>query len=845
MPGLKTQLGLGEPAPAGSNAQRDQFKAAFQAAMSKINAYLQYTAAHADNETHNPQSVKRDNSCSAFQMTLPKIDPTNESAAKGAIDQVLKAVSGLESSLKSVRDAVQKAFDAWTARESDFDQAVDKIREMVEWGHDKAGALQSVVEAIAQKANARKYEESLQGLIGMLDKLAPIHEDYLKQLAAQQEYDAALPALKEKLQEASVCQFQSLADLQQELVSREDAMTQAAEAKDYVSAMDQLRVLRDQADHFLTRLHELEAQKEAYEQAREQLAPRLAEASTCQYGVLAPLDDKIVDLDSQAESLAAEEQYEAATQLLTELTAVVEEKILKAAELDAKREQYEQVKADVYAVVDEAATSEFASLAELDEQILSLKDQSEQAASAEDYDAALELLGQLAPLAEQKLQKAEELRAKRDQYEQARASVDGDLAECSTSEYKSLAELDEQILQLQNETDAAAEAEAYDEAITLVEQLGQKVAEKQARIAELEAQKAAYEAARKEAEAAYEKCFFLAYSYKTLKADQAALKPKLQAVDAAAASEDYEQALSLAGELKAACDAYLAKGEEEQKKYDKKGEDITKELDDADELNREDIAKRIAKELKPDEIKHMPIEVRNRLMQEIERDGFTDDDKAAMRELYKVRTLDPEFEEAERVKREELIKRLKEDPELSEARKNWGEMDKDAKLDVMRKVAGLHSEVYGTKDVDPPMTVEPSYKEPNYDRDGKVESWNNGTYNHRTGKLTVNTHEYEGVKFNNFDRALDLAVHESGHRYQSVLADKVESGDLTEDDPEYNQAVAFRINDSRYGYYARSKESNVAYRNQPREAHSRESGGEIQNSGIGHHDHDHDEDHEH
>jgi len=152
----------------------------------------------------------------------------------------------------------------------------------------------------------------------------------------------------------------------------------------------------------------------------------------------------------------------------------------------------------------------------------------------------------------------------------------------------------------------------------------------------------------------------------------------------------------------------------------------------------------------------------------------------------------------------------------------------------MEKVAKYHCDAYGTDSST--MKVETYNKEPKKDADGNVTSWNNGAYNHSTGTLQINTNPYwdassgTGVKINDFDLALDLATHESGHRYQETLADRVRSGDIKPGDPEYNQAVAFKLNSD---YYVQPDSDYGVYENQPMEAHSRISGHAIDEAHIG------------
>ncbi|MDC0937243.1 hypothetical protein OAS39_13240, partial [Pirellulales bacterium] len=144
------QLGLGEPQEQeqGSTQQADEFRAQFQAEQGPINASLQYTAAHAEESKHSPLAAKRDTTCSAYQVALGRIDPTDPTVAQGAIDQVMSAVNALRSTVEPLKQAVETAYEAWIARNPDFDDVNEKIQEMVDWGYEKASTLQQIVAAI-------------------------------------------------------------------------------------------------------------------------------------------------------------------------------------------------------------------------------------------------------------------------------------------------------------------------------------------------------------------------------------------------------------------------------------------------------------------------------------------------------------------------------------------------------------------------------------------------------------------------------------------------------------------------------------------------------------------------
>ncbi|MGL4512187.1 MAG: hypothetical protein ACRCT8_03795 [Lacipirellulaceae bacterium] len=833
--GLKDQLGLGEPSAPSSTAQADNFKASFQAAAEPINKALQYTAANTHPSKHDPHASKRDTTQQAYQAALAKIDPKNAGVAQSAIDQVLAAVGGVASTVEPFRAAVEKAYNEWTARQPEADALADKVREMIEWGHGKAGALQQVVEAVVAKANEKLYEEALQALDQVAAKAKAIIEEYEKQRAAQQEFEPQWEALLPRSEALLTFNFKTLQPDLDAIATARSAIEGCVASKDYVSALAQLADLESKVAAAEQKSAELQQERGEYEAQRSGIDPKLAEAKTKPFKALAEIDAEITAATGHVDEAAAAEDYAQSTQLVGELATKVNEKLTRAAEIEAKKTEYETARAQLDPTIQQASTCEFKALADLDPPIVDLTTQVDQAATDEDYERSSQLLCDLATKVEEKVIKSDELTAKRSEYEAARAELEPRLQEASTCEYEALAELDQQIDAATGELDMAAEGQEYDQALLIVTDLTAKVDEKLARVAEIELKRAEWEAARKGAVEKLTECTLVANSYATLKGDQDALKPKLDAADAAAEGQDFDKALQLATELTTACDAYMGKAKTEQEKYTKRAGELNKQLDDADAVNREGVARTLANALTPDELKHLPTETKNRIMQELETGGLSDDDKRALDNIYKVRSLDPEFEKVDRLKREELIDKLKNDPELAKARENWKTMSKDDKLKVMEKVAGIHTGVYGTADMEPKMSVKSYDKPPTKDADGNVTGWNNGIYDFSNGELTINTNPYvaseepyEGVKFNNFDKSMDLAVHEAGHRYQQYLVKEVTAGNIPKTDPRYQQAISFKVND---GYY--TSEPADVYENQPMESHSRESAATIWAAGIG------------
>jgi hypothetical protein len=238
----------------------------------------------------------------------------------------------------------------------------------------------------------------------------------------------------------------------------------------------------------------------------------------------------------------------------------------------------------------------------------------------------------------------------------------------------------------------------------------------------------------------------------------------------------------------------------------KKAQDIEKQLDDASWFFRDNVARNIVSTLSDEEIRNLSTSTRNHLMREL-LDGYVSkEDKAALKRLYSVKYIDPDFEKIDKANRDNMIQKLKNDPEIVAAKANWATMSADERFKIMQKVADHQADAYGIS-----KTTLERFDEP--PKDGYITE---GYYQHSDGKLHINTNP--SSSFGNFDDALDTVTHENGHRYQHKLIDDLDNGKIKPGDPLYDQAETFKLNNE---YYTNDKPE---YFTQPMENHSRTTG---------------------
>lgn len=829
--GLKNELGLGEPAAnAQASAQQgNQFKADFQAQLSKINSDLQYTAAHAEQSAHNSMTTKRQQSIAAYQSALGQIDPTDASKAQSAIDKVLADARALQQQVQTLKQEVEQAFNAWTGREPELDTVADQVREMVDWGHAEADALQQQVESIQSTADLRKWDEAVQALDQLIQELGPIYVEFLRQKEAKTEYESGLPTLESRLADAATCQYASLTAMQEDIVSVEEQMRQAAESQDFVSALAFMSDLNTKLDTYESALAELEEQKQAYETALADLTPRLPTTSSADEA-LASMETEIAEIQGQMEAAAEAENYEEALRLVTDLGSKVD----LYHETVQKRQEYQERVEALLPRIQSVSECEYGQLAELQQGVVdaeSLVNSSREAADANDMDTALSQVAEAEGKVDAFEQALEEIEQQRADYEGRWEALQPSVDEALAFTYAPFSAMQASISSKRTEMTNAADQHEYKVALGLLEELNKFTEEL---FHAIQDEKDRYASEFGAFQSDYDKVFLVAYAYDTLKADRTAIDALKTAADAALEKEDFTTAFAKLKELQTKVTAYNTAAEAEQKQYDDKGAQIEKDLDAAGYLSRDDKAREIVGNLSPEELKHIPTATRIRLMEELKEGVFSDEDKEAVHMLYSVRSMDPEFEALEKQQRRALIESMKSDPEFKEARDNWEHKSEAERLELIQKAVNKTAEAYG---VDGVPTVTTRDKAPYEGPNGGI--WiNNGSYNHGDNEIKINVNTgCTGTGPNdvcpaitNFDDAVELAVHETLHRHQHQLAEGVDDGSIPKDDDRYEQGKLLGLNDD---YYVKSKDVGNIYMTQPMETHSRVNEEAIEDAKIG------------
>ncbi len=485
--------------PAGSDQQSQQFRAAVEEQLNVIDGHLAYTAEHAEPAKHQPMAAQREVLVSAYAVALKQIDPDKPAAGKGAVDKVLGAAKALAAKVAQFRQVAEKAYNDWQARQPKYDEAGKQIAEMAAWGHAQAAAMQSQLDALKPLLEGRAYVQASAALDKFLPQLKPVYDDYLKQKAAQEQYDPARKALDPRIAAAEVSNFKKLEPLQQEFPPAVTAMDDAAGAKNFVQALQIETELTGKVTLYEQKLAELTQQKQDYETEKKQLQPKLDQNLTGP--PRKPVAQMLQDLQSEAaqmESSAQTEDFVAALNAAKDLGPKVDAYAAAVTKLEEQQKAYEDAVAPLRDRITKTAQPTYKELADVQSAIADLNTKMGQSESDEDYVAALADTKDLAAQLDAFEKRVQEIDDAKKQFMDARKDLDPKLAKVAQPPHVSLAADEKTISDSVTAMESAAGDERFDDAVKMAGDLNGKIDAYATAVAKLDEQKQAYDDARKE-----------------------------------------------------------------------------------------------------------------------------------------------------------------------------------------------------------------------------------------------------------------------------------------------------------------------------------------------------------
>ncbi len=240
---------------------------------------------------------------------------------------------------------------------------------------------------------ARNFVEAESLLADAVLLLGPLEQrlDELQRLMV--EYQTGLEAIQSKLIDLSSTEFTSLAEAQAEILTVQTDMETAANAHDYAAALTQLQSLTGLVETLHAQYTTLSEQRDSFEADYRPLEARAAVLNSSEVARTADAMQTMIGLQDTITAAEAEENYETALANLPPFETAIEtiEDIL------SDRDLYEARRAALNDELLEASQSrpEWTYLQPIQTALATLQTEMEQAATAEDYDTALNKIGAL------------------------------------------------------------------------------------------------------------------------------------------------------------------------------------------------------------------------------------------------------------------------------------------------------------------------------------------------------------------------------------------------------------------------------------------------------------------
>jgi hypothetical protein len=224
---------------------------------------------------------------------------------------------------------------------------------------------------------------------------------------------------------ASPAPFKKLETAQTELSSGQQTMETAAQAEEFEQALNAANDLGTKADAYKAEVDKLTQLKQQYDQALAPVQDKLKAAqSPPPFKKLETMQSELSTGQQTMQTVAQEEDFERAAQLVGELGTKADAYTAEVTRLEQFKQQYEQVRTTVQPKLDAAASpSPFAKLAPAQAELASGGKQMESAAQAEDFEQALQVANDLATKADAYTAATQEQERSKQDYEQSLAQL--------------------------------------------------------------------------------------------------------------------------------------------------------------------------------------------------------------------------------------------------------------------------------------------------------------------------------------------------------------------------------------------------------------------------------------
>jgi hypothetical protein len=235
--------------------------------------------------------------------------------------------------------------------------------------------------------------------------------------------------------------------------------------------------------------------------------------------------------------------------------------------------------------------------------------------------------------------------------------------------------------------------------------------------------------------------------------------------------------------------------------------------------NNTDLAENLVKGKEPWELEALPPKQKADLLRNLRKawgNPPSDDKRAAQRKIYDATRLDEDFVAYDEEQRAKIAGAFKGDKDMKKAQGGWGKTDWKTRLKLLERVAAEQCKAY---DFGPPPVVKL------VDLGGDASSVTNGYFDPNTKCIVINTNAYSSA--NDFERAVDLIIHENSHYFQDQLCSGMIDAE-SRDKRLLAQTELFKANNEAGAYVTSGEapDAHATYQQQPLEEHAHLAGPE-------------------
>ncbi len=320
-------------------------------------------------------------------------DGTIDATEQASIDRVKEKIEQLSTVVQGLRAQWEENKRIWEGRSGEYDRVRTQLDELKTWQHLDYSSIEPGVEEIGSAVGEQDYASAATLLDSAMASIAPVHEQYVLQSAAKDQYEQILGTLNARLDAASQCEYVTLVPIQEQIIAAQGQLENAVVNHDYVLAMEEVEGLSSLLDEFETRFAEVEQQRLDYETGRAALDPKISEYSVSreEWIYLEPETSRLADLVTTLDTQVSAGDYVAALGLLADVEACI---VAIETAMEDKKADYETQRADFDSRLIDAQKTTYIDLVDLRDGLAATVTLIDQAAAASDWQAAYDLVGQ-------------------------------------------------------------------------------------------------------------------------------------------------------------------------------------------------------------------------------------------------------------------------------------------------------------------------------------------------------------------------------------------------------------------------------------------------------------------